>query len=88
MILDTNHTTYAFIHEPGNATSYRLVVTFDASNNIKCIAWPDMRWSVGDFGSSVSAEWLHSQGKLRSKVDARAIADIVNHLASCRRRNT
>lgn len=83
MIVETHLRTFAFTYEPGNSTSYRLVVTFDANLNIRCIAWPDMRWSCGDFGREVSAHWLRSSGRLKNKADANAIAEIVTHIVSC-----
>lgn len=87
MIVETapSLTALAFTHEPGNGTSYRLVVTLDRAGNIRSIAWPDMRWSAGDFGLTVDAHWLRTSGRLKNKADAKAIADIVNHIASCHR---
>lgn len=84
-MVDTSLSTFAFTHEPGNGSSYRLVVTLDHAGNIRSIAWPDMRWSVGDFGPEVDAHWLRTSGRLKNKVDAEAIARIVNHIASCHR---
>jgi len=69
--------TYRLDLQPGNGTRYRLVVALDAINNIACIAWPDMRWSAGDFGQYVSAHWLYTAGGLSSKADAEVIADAV-----------
>lgn len=56
---------HRFDHSPGNGTRYRLVVVLDSRNNLVCIAWPDHRWSCGDLGQTVSAEWLQYSGGLR-----------------------
>jgi hypothetical protein len=73
--------TFSIVQET-SGTAYRLVVTFDANKNIKSIAWPDMRWSAGDFGREVSEHWIRTTGRLKNKIDAKNIAEIVNHLAN------
>ncbi|MGE0206117.1 MAG: hypothetical protein AB7E70_19595 [Hyphomicrobiaceae bacterium] len=78
---------FAFDHQPGNGTAYRLVVTLSRAGNIRSIAWPEMRWSAGDFGLTVDAHWLRTSGRLKNKADAKAIADIVNHIADVYRQS-
>ncbi len=89
MIIETapSLVAFAFDHQPGNGTSYRLVVTLDRSGNIRSIAWPDMRWSAGDFGRSIDAHWLRTSGRLKNKADAHAIAEIANHIADTYRQS-
>jgi len=82
-------TTHVLDHQPGNGTRYRLVVVL-RGRSILCIAWPDVGWSAGDFGTRVSAEWLYRSacsGRKRGspafvKVDAEAIAAVVNALVT------
>ncbi len=86
-------TTHILKHEPGNGTSYRLVVVLDGTN-IRLISWPDVCWSAGDFGDHVSAEWLaRSAARDRKRgcaaftlVDAQEIAAVVNALVERKRR--
>ena len=60
--------------EPGDGTRYRLVLSF--TNGQLTIAWPDMRWSVGDLGRRApDADWLWASasvgGRGRQGRDAR-----------------
>jgi hypothetical protein len=90
---DDATTTHVVKHEPGNGTSYRLVVVLEGTN-IKLIAWPDVFWSAGDFADHVTAEWLANsaaRGRKRGeaafgRVDAAEIALVVNTLVDRKRR--
>jgi hypothetical protein len=56
-----------------DGTRYRLVVWAVEGRGIG-VAWPDVRWSVGDLSAHAapSGEWLASQGL--GEVDARNVA--------------
>ncbi len=85
-------TTHIVKHEPGNGTSYRLVVVLDGLN-VKLVAWPDVFWSAGDFGGTPSAEWLANsaaRGRKRGEpafgmVDAKEIAAFLRALVEQQR---
>lgn len=70
--------SYKIDCSPGNGTRYRLVVSIDGGS-ICAVAWPDGFWAAGDFGRSISWDWLASNGRKRRlpESDARAIADIL-----------
>lgn len=60
---------------PGNGTRYRLIVAI-VDGCYACIAWPDLRWSCGDFAQHPpGAEWLGAHGL--GDADALAVAAIL-----------
>lgn len=75
-------TTHRLDFSPGNGTRYRLFVVLSDTGDIECIAWPDTRWSAGNLGKGVSADWLFYSGGIKSKADAEAIAAAVMELVS------
>lgn len=83
-------TTYIYdSHEPGNGTRYRLHIVIGPEGTVDLVAWPDVRWSAGDFGRfAPTAEWLQHSGGL-NEGDCEPVAAIVREeLASWRAKNS